>query len=260
MGDGGPLTAGTAKYGAEVDDRIGPVQVDAPVPGNGMVTPSSDPVSGNGHGSDQSQARLWRALRTAPLPALLIAVLLAIGAGVVGWNLNSAGTPVYTSRTVMAVDEPYGIATAGDEGLLLKLVTLRIKYQGLASTDAMAGPVAAKLGLPVSDVLSATSVALPSDSLTLVVTGTWTNAHEAQRISSAMAAEITSYVKTENAQYVVPPTDQFIIQTVDPTTPATLSTPSHRKSAADAFGLAVVVLIVGFVVSQLIFNRRLLTA
>jgi hypothetical protein len=260
VGDGVPLTAGTAEFDAEVDDRTGPVQVDVPVPGNGTVTAPNDPVSGNGHGNEHSQARLWAALRTAPLPALLLAVLLAIGAGVVGWNLNSAGTPVYSSRTVMSIDQPYGIATAGDEGILLKLVTLRIKYQGLASTDAIAGPVATKLGLPITDVLSATSVVLPADSLLLVVTATWTNGDEAQRLSSAVAAEITSYVKSENAQYVVPAADQFLIHTVDPTTRAAVSTPSHRKSAADAIGLALVTLIISFVVAQLIFNRRLLTA
>jgi hypothetical protein len=225
-----------------------------------MVTAPNDPVSGNGHGTDHRQTGLSAALRTAPLPALLIGLLLAIGAGIVGWGLNSSGTPVYASQTVMTIDQPYGIATAGDEGILLKLVTLRIKYQGLASTDAMAGPVATKLGLPVSEVLSATSVALPADSLLMVVTGTWTNAAEAQRLSSAMASEITRYVKAENTQYVVPGADQFIITTVDPATRAKASTPTHRKSAADAVGLALAVLVAGFVVSQLIFNRRLLTA
>ena len=262
VGDGVPLTAGTAKYDTDVDDRTGPVEVSAPpTPGNGTMTASHDPVSDNGRGDDHSQSRLWRALRTAPLPGLVLAVLLAIGAGLVGWNLNSAGTTVYSSRTVMAIDQPYGIATAGDEGILLKLETLRIKYQGLASTDAIAGPVATKLGLPITDVLAATSVALPADSLLLVVTGTWTNAADAQHLSSAMAAEINSYVKAENAQYVVPAADQFIIQTVDPTTPATASTSSsHRKSAADAVALALVTLIVAFVAAQLIFNRRLLTA
>ena len=237
----------------------GPVHIDAPVHGDGMMTAPNDPVSSNGHGSDHRQTGFGPAMRTAPLRALLIGVLLAIGAGVAGWHLNSSGTPVYTSRTVMAIDQPYGMATAGSEGLLLKLVNLRVKYQGLASTDAMAGPVATKLGLPVTSVLAGTSVALPPDSLLLVVNGTWTNAGEAQRLSTAMAAEVNRYVKAENIQYVVPGTDQFIIHTVDPTTPATASTPSH-KSAADAVGLALAALIFGFVVSQLIFNRRLLTA
>ncbi|HXN60321.1 MAG TPA: hypothetical protein VN886_07685 [Acidimicrobiales bacterium] len=243
-----------------MDHVTGPVHVDAPVPGDGMVSAPHDPVSGNGRGSDHPQTGLGPALRRAPLRALLIGVLLAIVAGVGGWHANSSATaPLFTSRTVMAIDEPYGMATAGDEGLLLKLVTLRVKYQGLASTDAMAGPVATKLGLPVNGVLAGTSVALPADSLLLVVTGTSTTAGEAQRLSSAMAAEITSYVKTENTEYVIPATDQFMIDTVDPTTPAMASTPAH-KSAADAIGLALVALILGFVVSQLIFNRRLLTA
>jgi hypothetical protein len=252
--------AGTAKFAADVDNLTGPVHADTPVVGDGLVTAPNDPVSGNGHGSGHRQKGFGPALRTAPLLALVIGVLLAVGAGVVGWHANSSATPpLYTSQTVMAIDQPYGMATAGDEGLLLKLVTLRVKYQGLASTDAMAGPVATKLGLPVSDVLAGTSVALPPDSLLFVVTGEAATAGQAQRLSSALAAEITSYVKTQNLQYAVPATDQFIIHTVDPTTPAKASTTSH-KSAADAVGLAIVALLLGFVVTQLIRNRKLLTA
>src|SRR5258708_1332335 len=126
----------------------GPVYIDAPVHGDGVVTAPDDPVSSNGHGSDHPQTGFGAALRTAPLLALLIGVLLAIGGAVVGWHLNASGTPIYTSRTVMAIDQPYGMATAGSEGLLLKLVTLRVKYQGLASTDAMAGAAGPQPGPP----------------------------------------------------------------------------------------------------------------
>jgi capsular polysaccharide biosynthesis protein len=247
-------------HGVEVDDRTARVRIDTPVAGNGTVTAAKEPLPDHGGGNDHPQSRLWRALRTKPLRAFLLAALLAVGAGAAGLHLNSKATPVYASQTVMIVDQPYGIATAGDEGLLVKLVAVRAKYQGLATTDAMAGPVAAKLGLPVNKVLSATTIAAPPDSLLLDVTTTWTNAHEAQRLSSAMAAEIIAYVHDENIQYGIPPSEQFIFHTVDPATAPTLSTPSHRKSAADAIGLALVVFLLGFAGLQLLFNRKLLTA
>lgn len=254
------MTGGMSDHGVEVDDRTAPLHIDTPVAGNGTMTSAKEPTPEHGSGDDHSQSRLWRALRTKPLRAFLLALLLAIGAGAAGSHLNAKGTPVYASQTGMIVDEPYGIATAGDEGLLVKLVAVRAKYQGLATTDAMAGPVAAKLGLPVDKVLSAISVATPPDSLALDITATWTNAHEAERLSSAMAAEIITYVHNENLQYGIPGADQFVIHTVNPTTAATLSTPSHRKSAADAIGLALVVFFLCFAGLQLIFNRKLLTA
>jgi capsular polysaccharide biosynthesis protein len=256
------MTTGMAEHGAEVDDRTAPVRFDTPVAGNGTVTAANQPDAGRRHDRESvhPQSGLWRALRTKPLRAFLLALLVAIGAGVAGWHLNSKGTPVYASQTVMIVNQPYGIATAGDEGILVKLVAVRAKYQGLATTDVMAQPVAAKLGLPVDKVLSAITVTVPPDSLLLTVTATWTSAHEAQRLSSAMAAEISNYVDDENVQYKVPPADQFNIRTVDPTTVATLSTPSHRKSVVDAIGLALVAFIICFAGFQLIFNRKLLTA
>ena len=253
------MTGGMSDHGVEVDDPTTPVHIDTPVASNGNVTAAQEPTPEDGRG-DHPQSRSWRALRTKPLRSLLLALLVAIGAGVAGSHLNAKGTPVYASQTGLIVDDSYGIATAGDEGLLVKLVAVRAKYQGLAATDAMAGPVAAKLGLPVDKVLSATSVATPPDSLIMVVTATWTNAREAQRLSSAMAAEIITYVNDENLQYQIPGADQFIIHVVNPTTAATLSTPSHRKSAADAIGLAVVAFLLCFAGLQLLFNRKLLTA
>lgn len=260
MPPGRPQPTEVAPYDDAVDDATRSVPVGESVPTDTALLATADPVSGNGRRERDRQHGLWLVLRTTPLPALVVGILLAVGFAVLGWNLNSTGPTLYTSRTVMAIDQPYGIATAGDEGILLKLEILRLKYQGLAGTDAMAGPAAKKLGVPVNTVLAGTSVALPNDSLLLVVTGTWTSPGEAEQLSSAMATEITTYVKTENTDYSVPAADQFFIDAVDPTTPATASTSSHSKSAADAAGLALLGLILGFALTQLLLNRKLLAA
>lgn len=253
------MTGGMSDHGVEVDDQTAPVPVDTRIATNGRATEAREPVPDHGGGNDHPQSRLWRALRTKPFKAIVLALLVAMGAGVAGSHLNAKGTPVYASQTTMIIDQPYGIATATDEGLLVKLVALRAKYQGLATTDAMAGPVATKLGLPLDKVLSATTVVAPPDSLLLDITATWTNAHEARRLSSAMATEMTTYVHNENVQFRIPPTEQFTISTVDPATAATLSTPSSRKSAVDAIGLALVAFLLVFAGFQLLFNRKLLT-
>lgn len=224
------------------------------------MTGPNEPEDSAPRSAHDRQRRLWALLTTSPALAVLIALLVGVPLAGIGWKANSSGRTIWTSRTVMTIDDPYGLATAGDEGILIKLELLRLKYQGLATTDAIATPVAEKLQLPVDEVLAQSSVTVPDDSLLISVNGTGTSPGTAQRISSAVADELTSYVQNENTTYAVPPGDRFFIAQVDPTTAATPSTASHRKSAADAVGLGILGLVVGFVVTQLIVNRRLLAA
>ncbi|HUI03956.1 MAG TPA: hypothetical protein VLZ77_10465 [Acidimicrobiales bacterium] len=202
-------------------------------------------------------SHLWAMLRTGPLLALVAAAVVATVLGLSGEFFTLRGPTVWTSRTVMLVDEPYGIAVAGDQGLLLKLEGVRLKYQGLAVTNAIDQPVAAKLNVPVSVVEGSAAVVLPPDSLLLDVYGQWSSPAFAQQLSGAVANEISAYVAQEDAQYKVPAADQFTISVVDAPAPATASGPSHSKAATVALGLAIAGFVVGFVVTQLVRNRRL---
>jgi capsular polysaccharide biosynthesis protein len=198
-------------------------------------------------------------LRTGPLLALVVGVVVATVMGLAGEYSTLRGPTVWTSRTMMLVDQPYGIAVAGDQGLLLKLESVRLKYQGLAATNAIAGPVAAKLGLPVAAVEATTTVQLPADSLILEVYGQWSSPGEAQRLSAAVASQISTFVQSEAAQYKIPAADQFTITVVDSASPGVPSGPSHSKAATVALGLAVAGFVLGFVLTQLVRNRRLTT-
>ena len=200
---------------------------------------------------------LWDMLRTGPLLALAVAVAVAAVLGLAGAAATLGGPTVWTSRTVMIVDQPYGIAVAGDQGLLLKLESVRLKYQGLTATNLIAGPVANRLGLPVTAVEGAAAVTVPPDSLLLDVYGQWSRPAMAQSLSTAVADQITAYVQQEDAQYKVPTNEQFSIAVVNPTTPATATGPSHSKAATVGLGLAIAGFVVGFVLTQLIRNRRL---
>ncbi|MHB8330443.1 MAG: hypothetical protein ACYDD6_12615, partial [Acidimicrobiales bacterium] len=145
---------------------------------------------------------------------------------------------------------------AGDPGQLLKFVDLRYKYASLASTEAIAAPVAAALHVPVSVVLGAATVDVPSNNLLLYVVGTWSSPGFAQELSAAMAQGITSYVQAEDVTYNVPIADRFQTTVVTPASQASPSSPSAIN--AGLLGLLVLIggSIVGFGAFQLVVEPR----
>lgn len=235
-------------------------------PGEGAVAvaagPATNTSSGSpGHaspGSDHWQHRLGRALSHRWRRAVVVGVALAAGLGALGVSTVLSGPTTYSSQTVMAIDSPYGLAAAGDEGQLLKLDEIRYKYASLATTYLIAQPVARSLGTSVGAVLGGTSVVPESDALLMTVTGTWSTPSGAARLSSAVASELSTYVQNENSSYAIPVNDQFFLRAVDPTTTPTAHGPSHSKALTLGLGLALAGLLAGFLLTQLLANRRLL--
>jgi hypothetical protein len=204
------------------------------------------------------QRQLWRRLsagnrRRSLLVGMLLALLLAVG----GAAAVLRGATVYTSHTVMLIDDPYKLATAGDDGQLVKLSALRYKYQALLETSAMTVPIAHRLGLSPDEVASSVSASIGSQSLLMDVDGTSSTARGAMRLSRAAADEVIAYVQWEDTTYGIPPSSRFQFSVVDPTSPATGSGPSAGHASTLALGLAVVGLVVGFCGTQLVKNRDL---
>jgi len=217
---------------------------------------TEDGTAGNGsmpahHESWQDE--LWRRLRKRPARALVAALALGVLAGLpVGAYAAHARTTTYTSQTVLLLDDPLGIATSGDPGLLAKLDDLRYKYSTLASTYAVAGPVANSLHVPVWTVISSTSVGVPPTSLLMDVTGTAATPGFAEELSGAMAQGIANYIQNENSANNIPAADRFSVSTVTPTAPAVGSKASLTEPFAAGVVLFVVVALVVFVAFQLL--------
>ncbi len=205
------------------------------------------------------QRRIWATLKDSPRKALLVSAVAAVVLAAAGAFLVLRGPTYWTSRTVMVIDDPYGLAAAGDPSQLLKLDQLRYKYTALAGTDLMAKPVATKLHLSASQVLANTA-AFPSPATLLIdVYGRWSNPTEARRLSAALAAEIHSYVISENTTFGIPPTDQFSIRVADPASPATESGPSKGEAAGVAAAMALAGFALAYAAAQLIGHRGLVT-
>lgn len=210
-------------------------------------------ADGNGVGPGGGwQAELWKRLSRragrAGLVGLVVGVLLGIPVG----DAVSQGTVTYSSHTVMLLDDPLQDATSGDAGALIKMDDLRYKYASLASTDALAQPVAADLHVPVPVVLGAVSVQVPANSLLLDVVGTWTTPGFAHELSDAMAQGIVQYIQNENTTYNIPAADQLIARVVSPTSPAAPNQPSHTRGIAVGMLVFVGSGLVAFVAFQLL--------
>ncbi len=155
---------------------------------------------------------------------------------------------VYESRAVLLIDNPLALATAGDEGTILKLDRLRIKYATLAHTEVIAGPVAKALDLPLGAVLGATDVVATPASLSLVVAARSGKPTAAVALAAAMSTGIVDFVVQEHEANHVPPNDRFVFRVVQPAKFAVKTAPlprSARSSGAIAFVAALAVAYIG---------------
>lgn len=216
-----------------------------PEQGNGAVDGAS-----TGWRPPEWQVRLWRALSRDPRPGLLAGLLVAVLLGGLGAGLSMTGATSYSSTTVMLIDDPLQLASAGSESQLLKLSVLRYKYADLAQTSVLATPVAQDLNLPVSDVLDEVTVGTPVGSLLLDVTATAPNPALAESLSQAMANELTTYVRTEDTTYAIPAADRYTLNVVDPASTASAHGPSTRHALTLGIGLAVLGFLLGLVTVQ----------
>jgi len=185
------------------------------------------------------QSELWRRVRHRPGRGLLVGLAFGVIIGLPVGDAVAQGTTTYSSQSLILLDSPMQIASSGDAGALIKLDDLRYKYASLASTDAIAQPVAANIHVPVSVVLSAASVQVPPNALLIEVVGKWTTPGFAHEVSQAMANGIVQYIETENTTYNIPQSDQFTANIVSPASAAVASRPS--KTHALAVGLLALV-------------------
>jgi len=206
------------------------------------------------------QLRRWRALSRQARFGAAVGLVLGVVLGALAGVAASHGKTSWTSTTTMMIDDPYQLATAGDQGELLKLNSLLVKYAGILQTDVIARPIAQQLGLSVSQVLSSVSADNnpATETLLLPITATAATPALARSLATAAANELTDYVQIQNAEFHIPPQDQFTLTTVDPASTPVRHGPSNTKAASDAVAVAVVVFLIGLVATQLVRNRRLL--
>ena len=217
------------------------------------MSPGADDAQTIPRRSEPSWAwEVWRAMGERALRAVLVGVILAFGLAALGGLSVLSGPTTYQSTAVMLINDPYKLATAGQPNEFGSLDVLRYKYSALVRTNAIAGPVAAGMGLPVGEVIGALSTEVPTNSLLMNVTSTWSQPGVAQKLAQAAADEVTTYINQEDDAYHIPAADRFAFQVIDAASPATAQGPSTARAVTLAIGLAVLGFAIGFVVTQLV--------
>lgn len=158
----------------------------------------------------------------------------------------------YESVTVMIIDNPLALATAGDDSTIAKLDRLRGKYSTLAGTEAIAAPVADALGISPRAVLASTEVVATTSTLSLAVIADADTPEVAMERSAAMAQGIIDYVAREHEANAVPPGDRFVFQVVQPGRVAAKTSPTSDAALETAAVAFAVALVASYVVLQLV--------
>jgi capsular polysaccharide biosynthesis protein len=222
---------------------------------NGSVGHFEEPVEGRTAPPDW-QRRVARALRRTPGLALALSLIVAALLAFVGASSVVKAPTTFHSSAVMLIDDPRALATAGDDGEMLKLNELRTKYSALVGTNLIAQPVATQLHLPVGEVLADVTAVVPFQSLLLDITATGATPHFAERLAHATADELTTYVTDEGSLFNIPTEERYTITVIEPAKSATSNRPSHAYALTLGAGLAVVGFIVTFVLVQVLRRRR----
>jgi capsular polysaccharide biosynthesis protein len=195
---------------------------------------------------------LWDTLKTFSLRSFIFAVALGILAAAGGAAVAMKRPAVYSANAQLLINQAKLVADSKDQGPLLKLSVLRLKYAGLATTPAIAGPAADSLGLPESQVAAAVTATATPNSLLLVVTSQSSTSSDARRIANAVGQSIIKYVSDEQQGIGVAPSDQYTFALVQPAVSAAKVQPTVSRSLQAAVGLGALALVLVYVIMQLI--------
>lgn len=236
-------------------------QIELTPPGGAVSAPNGseayfDEPAQERRPADDWQRRMVRGLGRKPRLAVVLGLIVAALLSVTGAR-SVMGTPTtWSSTAVMLIDDPPALATAGDDGQLLKLDELRLKYSALAGTFLIAQPVATQLHLSLGEVLGSVTAIVPNESLLMDVSATWSTPRVAERLAQSTAEEVSKFVKYEVSVYNIPKVDRYTFTVIDPATAATAHKPSSADALTLAVGLAVGGFAVAFVATQFWRQRR----
>lgn len=165
-------------------------------------------------------------------------------------------SPTYQSQATLLIDQPSALAAAGDGGFVEKLSRLRLKYSGIANTDAILKPAAASAGTSVSALRGSVQVLTPATTLTLVVVATGRDGEISRVRANAVANELIAFVVAEHDAYHIPPPNRFEFRLVNAASQGTKVGPSASSArSASLFG-GLVGLAGAYVVLQLATSPR----
>ena len=197
-----------------------------------------------------------RERRRLPGVILVLTLLLAGvgGAGAAAYNESRA--KVYRSTAVMFIDQEPALTQSRNDGLLSKLVRLRLKYADIVTTTVFSDPLADSLSLPPGQVHGALSAFAPPSSMLMSVTATTGDPALAERIATAAAQSLHDNLQQQQTSLGVPASQQVTLTVVTPARAGVKTSPRRSRSLLLGVGVAVSLLVVGGVLADAARRRR----
>jgi capsular polysaccharide biosynthesis protein len=195
---------------------------------------------------------IWDALKVFSLRNLVFAMVLGILAAAGGAAVALKQPTVYSGKAQLIIDQPKAITQAKDNGPILKLAVLKVKYADLAKSPAIAGPAAQAVGISQDQMSNNIVVAAPPSDLLISVTSQASTRSTAQGMANAVGTSIINYADQEQARLGVAPTDRFNFSFVQQATSASKIQPTANRALQAAVGLGVIATVLAYVILQLL--------
>ena len=172
-----------------------------------------------------------------------------------GYSYVIRKPPVYASNSVLLIDQPGVIFSAGGDTAIIKLGLLRTKYASLIKTEVVTRPVAEATGIPEGKVAGSLVALSPPQSLLLVIGARGGRAQETQALATAAAKEISSYLKAEQNKVGLPPDKEVTLTEVQPAVLGVQIEPTSSRALQDGLAAGVISLVLIYVAVQLLTGR-----
>jgi hypothetical protein len=179
------------------------------------------------------------------IAGVLLAVLLAIAAGAGAAAHHQSAPASYRSVAELLIDQEPAVSRARDNGILVKLTTMRIKYVDVVTTTTFSSALARTLGLPPGQVRGAVSAFAPPESLLLQVAATTPDRARSQALAQGAADKLVADLAQEQTDLGVTGSAQVTLKVVTPA-PAAAKIAPLRKDSIKLGGVAGgIVLVLG---------------
>ena len=194
--------------------------------------------------------------RVLAVLAVLALIVVAALAGLGAAELQHRRADSYRSQAVLLIDQEPGLTASLNDGLINKLIRLRLKYVDLVQTTSFSDPLATRLGLPAGRVRTALTATAPPSSLLVVVAADDKDREVSQRVAQAGAESLRDALAGSQAALGIPQAQQVTLTVVTPARPGSRTTPGRDRVILIGAVVAGGVLLGGLVVLDLLRRRR----
>lgn len=189
------------------------------------------------------RSRRGGGLRLAAVGLLLLMVAAAAGVGAAALVERRADS--YRSSAVLLIDQEPGLTASVNDGLINKLIRLRLKYVDLVGTTTFSDSVAATTGLSNGRVHTALSGNAAPSSLLLRVSAADRDPATAQQIAQVAAESLRDMLAAEQTALGIKLGNRVTLTVVTPAQAGTQTSPAQDRVRLVGVVVAVGVLGVG---------------